>query len=98
LKTIPADTAQAGIAHLTGKNSKIRARKTEPCMDLKKDTEIECQSVPYSNAFIRFCLTIPNFLRQFPDSKTNPRLGGIGLFGVFQRAKLLQKVEHWPAL
>jgi SAM-dependent methyltransferase len=91
LKTIPADTAQAGIAFFTGKNSKIRARKTEPCIDFKKDAEIECQSVPYLNAFLRFCSTIPNFLRQFPYSKSNSRLGGIGLSGVFQRAKLLQK-------
>jgi hypothetical protein len=45
LKTIPADTAQAEIAFLTGKNSKIRARKTEPFIGFKKDAEIECQSV-----------------------------------------------------
>jgi hypothetical protein len=99
LKPIPADTAQGGIAFSTGKNSKIRARKTDPCIDFKKDAEIVCQSVPHSNAFLRFCSTIPNFLRQFPDSKSNSPLGGIGLSGVFQGAKLLLEfqVSDYPS-
>jgi hypothetical protein len=33
--TNPADIAQAGIAFSTGKNSKIRARKTDPFNEFK---------------------------------------------------------------
>jgi len=87
LRIDPVDTVQAGFAFAIGKNSKTRARRTEPRIRFKERIDECTPSGAPERIRLRFGSTIPNFLRQFPDSKSEARLDGIDLSMVSQRAK-----------